>query len=244
VLRRVVADDVPLAPVHAAVHARLTAIEPGRADTTLPAPGADPDAALWLLGDFASGLAVTGTLDAGERITTLRLTLHVLTREIRGGTLHAVGCLDDRPRGVALSTAVITDDAGRTIARAHGRNAVLADEVAAGYGAEVPSWAPAPLAVDQLVRDAVAPHDQAVNTAAVVQGGALASLPARALAEVLEGPADEASAVFLRPVPADGRTVHAEAELEHGGRRLRSGRALLRDDRARVVLSVSGLRYG
>ena len=33
VLRRVVDDDVPLAPVHAAVHARLTAIEPGRADT-------------------------------------------------------------------------------------------------------------------------------------------------------------------------------------------------------------------
>ncbi|PVY96174.1 PaaI family thioesterase [Actinomycetospora cinnamomea] len=243
-LRRVVRDDVPLAPVHAAVHARLVAIAPGRADTTLPAPSADPDAALWLLGDFASGLAVTGTLDPGQRITTLRLTLHVLSREIEGDTLHAAGCLDERLPDVALSTAVITDGAGRTIARAHGRNAVLTDEVAAGYGTEVPSWASSPLTVAGMVRDGGAPSDQAVNTAAVVQGGALASVPARALAGVLDGPADEASAAFLRPVPADGRTVHAEAELEHGGRRLRSGRALLRDDRDRVVLSVSGLRYG
>jgi len=244
VLRRVVRDDVPLAPVHAAVHAKLRGIEPGRAETVLPAPDHDPDAALWLLGDFASGLAVTGTLEAGQRITTLRLTLHVLTRDIEGDELSAVGWLDEQLDGVALSTAVITDKAGRTIARAQGRNAVLADEVAAGYGTTVPDWAPAPFAVDELLRDGAAPHEQAVNTAAVVQGGALASLAARALAEVLEGPADEASAAFLRPVPADGRTVHAEAELEHGGRRLRSGRALLRDDRDRVVLSVSGLRYG
>jgi len=244
VLRRVVRDDLPLAPVHAAVHARLGAIEPGRVETILPAPDGDPDAALWLLGDFASGLAVTGTLDAGQRITTLRLTLHVLSREITGDTLHAVGTLDERLPDVALSTAVITDAAGRTIARAQGRNAVLSDEVAAGDGTSTPSWASPPVAVDDLVRDGAAPHDQAVNTAAVVQGGALAALPARALAGVLDGPADEASAAFLRPVPADGRTVHAEAELEHGGRRLRSGRALLRDDQGRVVLSVSGLRYG
>ena len=75
------ADDIPLAPVHAAVRARLRAIEPGRAEADMPAPDGDVDGALWLLGDFVSGLAVTSTLAAGERITTLRLTLHVVARD-------------------------------------------------------------------------------------------------------------------------------------------------------------------
>ena len=82
-----------------------------------------------------------------------------------------------------------------------------------------------------------------MNHAAVVQGGALASLPARALADVLGGPPDEATATFLRAVPADGRTVRTEVEVEHDGRRLRSGRAMLRDDRDRTVLTMTGLRY-
>ena len=53
-------------------------------------------------------------------------------------TLHAVGCLDERDPEVALSTAVITDDDGRTLARAHGRNAVLRDEA----GRRVPDGDP------------------------------------------------------------------------------------------------------
>ncbi|WP_433027199.1 PaaI family thioesterase [Actinomycetospora sp. CA-053990] len=136
------AEDVPLAPVHAAVRARLRAIEPGRAEADMPAPDGDVDGALWLLGDFVSGLAVTSTLAAGERITTLRLTLHVVARDDVRGTLHAVGCLDERNPDVALSTAVITDDDGRTLARAHGRNAVLRDEQAAEYRTATPDWSP------------------------------------------------------------------------------------------------------
>ena len=104
----------------------------------MPAPDGDVDGALWLLGDFVSGLAVTSTLAAGERITTLRLTLHVVARDEVHGTLHAVGCLDERNPEVALSTAVITDDDGRTLARAHGRNAVLRDEQAAEYRTATP----------------------------------------------------------------------------------------------------------
>ena len=241
-LRRVAEEDTPLAPVHAAVHARLREIEPGRAVARMPAPDGDIDAALWLLADFVSGLAVTGTLDAGERITTLRLTLHVLARDV-AGTLHAVGALDDRDAVVALSTAVISDDTGRVVARATGRNAVLTDDVAAEYRVEATTWPSTPRPVTALVADGAAPDGDAVNTASVVQGGALASLPARALADVLGGPADEATATFLRAVPADGRTVHAEASVEHGGRRLRTGHATLRDDRDRVVATVTGLRY-
>jgi acyl-coenzyme A thioesterase PaaI-like protein len=238
-----VADDVPLAPVHAAVGARLRAIEPGRAEADMPAPDGDVDGALWLLGDFVSGLAVTSTLAAGERITTLRLTLHVVSRDGVAGTLHAVGCLDERDPEVALSTAVITDDDGRTLARAHGRNAVLRDEQAGEYRTATPDWSPTARAPHTLVGEGAAPDPEAVNHAAVVQGGALASLPARTLADVLGGPPDEATATFLRAVPADGRTVRTEVEVEHDGRRLRSGRALLRDDRDRTVLTMTGLRY-
>lgn len=231
--------------MHAAVGARLRDIAPGRAVATAPAP--DPaglDAALWLLADFVTGLAVTGTLAAGERITTLRLTLHVLARPGGVGVLHGVGTLDESGDGVGLSTGVITDDAGRTVARAVGRNAVLADEVAAATrpGA-APGWSDPPRRAADLVADGAAPDPLAVNYAGVVQGGVLASLPATALAGVLGGPPDEASATFLRAVPADGRAVGVTTEVEHGGRRLRSGRAVLRDDHDRTVLTVTGLRY-
>lgn len=227
--------------MHAAVGARLRAIVPGRAEAVLPAPSREPDAALWVLADFVTGLAVTGTLAPGERITTLRLTLHVVARP--AGALRGVGTLDDVTGGVALSTAVITDDAGRTVARAVGRNAILADEVAAStWPGDAPTWSDPPRAADRLVREGAAPDPVAVNHAGVVQGGVLASLPARALADVLGGPADEATATFLRAVPVD-RTVHTTTELEHGGRRLRSARAVLRDDRDRTALTMTGLRY-
>jgi acyl-coenzyme A thioesterase PaaI-like protein len=160
------------------VGARLCAIEPGRAEAVVPRGG---DAVLWLLADFVSGLAVTGTLEAGQRITTLRLTLHVVLRDVAGGTLRAVGSLDERAPDVALSTAVITDDAGRTVARAQGRNAVLIDAVAAetapGSG---PGWSDPPRSAADLVVDGAPPDPHAVNYAGVVQGGVLASLPARA----------------------------------------------------------------
>ncbi|MEJ2889374.1 PaaI family thioesterase [Actinomycetospora aeridis] len=233
--------------MHAAVGARLRAIEPGRAEATMPA--ADPDgldAALWVLADFVSGLAVTGTLGSGERITTLRLTLHVIARDGVTGTLHGTGWLDEKSE-VGLSTAVITDDDGRTVARAVGRNAILADEVAAStWPGHAPAWSDPPRRAADLLADGAAPDPASVNHAGVVQGGMLASLPARALADLLGGPADEATATFLRAVPAgpsDGRTLHTAPELEHGGRRLRSGRVVLRHGDDRTVLTVTGLRY-
>ncbi|MDD7939907.1 hypothetical protein PHK61_15920 [Actinomycetospora lutea] len=256
-LQRCVDDDLALAPVHAVVGARLRAITPGRAVATVPAPDVGDldagglDAALWLLADFVSGLAVTGTLAAGERITTLRLTVHVLPRHAVTGGLHGVGTLDEKadgPGSTALSTAVITDEAGRTVARAVGRNAVLADEVAtATRPGAAPDWSEPPRRAADLVVDGAPPDPLAVNYAGVVQGGVLASLPVAALGDVLGGPPDEATATFLRAVPADGRAVHVTTEVEHGGRRLRSGRAVLRSagrgDRDRTVLTVTGLRY-
>lgn len=234
--------------MHAAAGARLIAIEPGHAAATLPAPdAAGLDAALWMLADFVSGVAVTGTLDAGERITTLRLTVHVLVRDAVPdavlGALHGVGTLDAKADGVALSTAVITDDAGRTVARAVGRNAILTDDPAGTRRGATPAWSDPPRRVADLVADGAPPDPLSVNLAGIVQGGVLGSLPATALGEVLGGPPDEATATFLRAVPADGGSVHVTTEVEHGGRRLRSGRAVLRDDGGRTVLTVTGLRY-
>ena len=234
--------------MHAAVRASLTEIEPGRCTATLPAPPPDGlDAGLWLLGDFASGLAVTGTLAAGERITTLRLTLHVLGRDLAPGTLHATGCLRDHLGASALSTADIVEDDGRVVARATGRNAVLADEVAASYTRSEHPWRAPPAGAAELIHldadGAWRPDPRAVNTANVVQGGVLASAAVRALVADLGGPPDEATATFLRPVPVEGAALWARTEVEHGGRRLRTGHAALRDDRDRVVATVTGLRY-
>ncbi len=247
-LRRAVAEDTPLAPVHAAVRASLVDIEPGRCTATLPVPPADGlDAGLWLLADYAAGLAVTGTLAAGERITTMRLTLHVHVRDPAPGTLHATGCLLDHLGGSALSTADIVDDAGRVIARATARNAVLADEVAASYTRSEDTWGTPPVGVGDLVHidpdGSVRPDARSGNTADVVQGGVLASVAVRALAVDLGGPPDEATATFLRPVPVEGAVLRARTHVEHGGRRLRAARATLVDQRERTVLLVTALRY-
>jgi acyl-coenzyme A thioesterase PaaI-like protein len=234
--------------VHAAVRASLIEIEPGRCTATLPVPPADGlDAGLWLLADFASGLAVTGTLAAGERITTLRLTLHVVARDLAAGTLHATGCLRDHLGASALSTADIVDDDGRVVARATGRNAVLADEVAASYTRSEHPWGAPPVGAADLIHldadGAWRPDPRAVNTANVVQGGVLASAAVRALVADLGGPPDEATATFLRPVPVEGAALWARTEVEHGGRTLRSARVTLLDARDRTVLLATGLRY-
>jgi acyl-coenzyme A thioesterase PaaI-like protein len=146
-----------------------------------------------------------------------------------------------------VSTADIVDEDGRVVARATGRNAVLADEVAATYIRSEHPWGAPPVGAAELIHldtdGAWRPDPHAVNTAGVVQGGVLASVAVRALAADLGGPPDEATATFLRPVPVEGAALRARTEIEHGGRRLRSARVTVLDARDRAVLLATGLRY-
>lgn len=247
-LRRAARDATPLARVHAATHSRLLEIEPGRCVASMPVIADDPDLGLWVLADFVVGLAVTGTIATGERITTVRLTLQVL-RAVSGRELHAVGELVDSGDGVVLSQAVITDDTGRAVARSTGRNAVLRDEAGDTFGDPPPGFAAAPSTAADLLATVADGDDlvgragaEAVNSADVVQGGVLAAFATRALGHGLDRRPDEVSATFLRSTPA-GEDLHADVTVEHAGRRLRSGRVDVRDAGGGLVLTASGISY-
>lgn len=253
-LRRRVADRAPLAPIHASVHAELLAIEPGRVEGRMPTAARDQALeAVLVLADFLLGLAVTGTVGPGERITTLRLSVQMVG-EAGHGELRGTGRLDHRDDAVGISSAEILDEEGQLVARCTGRNAILADRAPDSLSEDV-RWAsrPGPWALLMPMRHAeptpegarviAHPDPKTANSAGVVQGGALAGIAARALDGVLGARPQELTVSFLRAVPADGRALICRVTVEHRGRRLRSARAELRDQDDRLVLTASGLAY-
>jgi acyl-coenzyme A thioesterase PaaI-like protein len=190
-LRRRVADRAPLAPIHASVHAELLAIEPGHVEARMPTAARDPALeAVLVLADFVLGLAVTGTVGPGERITTLRLSVQMVG-EAGAGELRGTGRLEHRDDAVGVSSAEIVDEEGQLVARCTGRNAVLADRAPDSLSEDL-RWAarPGPWALLMPMRDAeptpegatviAHPDPQTANSAGVVQGGALAGVAAHA----------------------------------------------------------------
>ena len=256
VLRRLVEDGQPLAPVHAAVHAELTEIDRGRCTAQMPTvPGDGLWESLLILADFVLGVSYSSTLRAGDRIVTVRLGVQLLGRPSSGQQLLATGRLDDARNGVGLSSAEVTDREGRPVARCVGRNAVLTDDLAGRYGRMAPSWASRPTPWRMLMphrgedptRDGTTmiahPDRTAVNSAGVVQGGALAGLAARGLSQALDVVPDDFSVSFIRPVRAAGQPVRCRVVVEHGGRRLRVGRAELVDERGRLYALAGGTAF-
>ncbi len=256
VLRRLVADGSPLAPVHAAVHAELTAVDRGSCAARMPTVAGDGLLeALLILADFVLGVSYSSTLRAGDRIVTVRLEIQLLGRPSTGEPLFATGTLDDAGNGVGLSSATITDREGRAVARCVGRNAVLTDELADRYGQMAPAWSSRPIPWRMLMphrgedptRDGTTmiahPDRTALNSAGVVQGGALAGIAARGLAHALDVVPDDFSMTFIRPVRAAGQAVMCRVVVEHGGRRLRVGRAELVDERGRLYALAGGTSF-
>lgn len=253
VLRRKVADDAPLAPVHAALHTRLTAVDEGSCSATMPTVAGDGLLeSVLVLADFTLGIAYSTTLRAGDRLVTVRLGVQLLARPHSGQELRAHGTLDDARGGVGLSSSLVTDRGGRPVARTVGRNALITDDVAAGYGRSAEVWAsrpspwrllmphrgegPTPDGTMMVAR----PDPTAVNAAGVVQGGVLAGLAARGLTHALEIMPDDFAVSFVRPARADGSPVTCRVVVEHRGRRLRVGRADLVDGTGRLLATASG----
>jgi acyl-coenzyme A thioesterase PaaI-like protein len=256
VLRRAAERGTPIAPVHAALGIRLLEVEPGRSESTMTAPadpaGDDPLLGPLVLADFALGVALNGTVAAGERIATLGLALHRVRPVAPGTVLRASAWVEDpsgpRERGVR-SAAALRDEQGRTVARADARNVVLADDLAAVYG-DTPAaydepWSAPDLMGARAVGDGVVarPHPATANSADAVQGGLLAAVAARALTVVLQRVPDEVVATFLRSTPADGSSLRARATVEHAGRRLSSGRATVTGARDRTLVTATGYVY-
>lgn len=255
-LRRVVADGTPLAPVHAATHAQLTSIECGRAAARMPTtPGDGLLEPLLVLADFALGVSYSSTLAAGDRIVTVRLGVELLGRPSPGDELAATAQVDDAHGGVGLSSALVTGRDGRPIARCSGRNAVLSDELAHRYGRTAPAWPARPTPWRLLMphrgedptRDGTTmighPDPTSLNSAGVVQGGALAGLAARGLGHTLDVVPDDFSVSFVRPVRTAGQPVMCRVVVEHGGRRLKVGRAELVDEHGRLFAVATGTAW-
>ena len=256
VLRDLVAQDAPLAPVHAAVHARLTGVERGSCSARLPTqPGDGLLESVLILADFVMGVAYSSTLRAGDRIVTVRIGVQLLGRPLAGEVLFGDGRLDSARNGVGLSSGTITDREGGEVARCLARNAVLTDDVAGQYGRTAPTWAKRPSSWRLLMphrgedptRDGTTmvsrPDHTSANSAGVVQGGALAGLAARGLAHSLDAVPEDFAVSFVRSVRADGSPVMCRVVVEHGGRRLRVGRAELVDERGKLLASASGTSF-
>ena len=68
------------------------------------------------LADAAMGIATISTLKEGEVFTTLELKMNFL-RPVFSGRITAVGTVLHRGKRIALAEVVVTDDAGKMVAR-------------------------------------------------------------------------------------------------------------------------------
>ena len=257
VLRAVAGGAGSLAPVHAALGTALDTIEPGLAVARVPrlpphrlrGPGVVP-----VLGDLVLSAAITSSLAAGLRISTL--TLHtamlgplpppgaalVARAELVGpGGAVAGGTADASADAVAGATAVSRAEVyaadGRPVAQVGARCAVL------------PSTGGGELFHDPVDPDpfaALGPELRAAatlaNSAGGVQGGVLAAVVGHRIAEAIGAPdaaACDYDVTFVRGVAADGTGMAVDVEVRHGGRRLVAADARLRDSRGRVAVIAS-----
>ena len=136
--RRMIAGELPPAPIGTLVGIRLAAIEPGRAEFTLEADerhhnpmGTVHGGILCDLADAAMGCAYGSTLDEGETFTTLELKINFL-RPVKTATLRAVGTIVQRGKTVGLTECAVTDEQGRLIAKATSTCLTLRGEQARG----------------------------------------------------------------------------------------------------------------
>ena len=257
VLRAVAGGAGSLAPVHAALGTALDTIEPGLAVARVPrlpphrlrGPGVVP-----VLGDLVLSAAITSSLAAGLRISTL--TLHtamlgplpppgaalVARAELVGpGGAVAGGTADASADAVAGATAVSRAEVyaadGRPVAQVGARCAVL------------PSTGGGELFHDPVDPDpfaALGPELRAAatlaNSTGGVQGGVLAAVLGHRIAEAIGAPdaaACDYDVTFVRGVAADGAGMAVDVEVRHGGRRLVAADARLRDSRGRVAVIAS-----
>ena len=257
VLRAVAGGAGSLAPVHAALGTALDTIEPGLAVARVPrlpphrlrGPGVVP-----VLGDLVLSAAITSSLAAGLRISTL--TLHtamlgplpppgaaLVARAELVGPAGAVagGTADASADAVAGATAVSRAEVyaadGRPVAQVGARCAVL------------PSTGGGELFHDPVDPDpfaALGPELRAAatlaNSAGGVQGGVLAAVVGHRIAEAIGAPdaaASDYDVTFVRGVAADGTGMAVDVEVRHGGRRLVAADARLRDSRGRVAVIAS-----
>jgi uncharacterized protein (TIGR00369 family) len=136
--RRMIAGELPPAPMALLIGLRLVAIEPGRARFELDADhrhhnpmGTLHGGILCDIADSAMGMAYASTLEDGESFTTLELKINFL-RPVRAARLVAEGTVVQRGRTAGMAECTVTDDTGRQIAKASSTCLTLRGEQARG----------------------------------------------------------------------------------------------------------------
>jgi acyl-coenzyme A thioesterase PaaI-like protein len=227
-----------LAPVHAALGTVLDAVEPGRAVARVPrlpphrlrGPGV-----VAVLGDLVLSAAITSSLGAGLRISTLTLHTAMLgPLPPPGAELVANAELVAPAGATAVSRGEVCAADGRPVAHLAARCAVLPSAGEDGLIREP---------VDPDVFAALGPELRAAatlaNSAGGVQGGVLAAVVGHRIAEELGAGLCDYDVTFVRAVPADGAGMTVDVEVRHGGRRLVAADARLRDAAGRVAVLAS-----
>ena len=122
--RKMIAGELPPAPMAGLIGLRLVAIEPGRARFELDADqrqhnpmGTLHGGILCDIADSAIGMAYASTLGEGETFTTLELKINFL-RPIRSARLIAEGVIVQQGRTAGMAECLVTDENGRLIAKA------------------------------------------------------------------------------------------------------------------------------
>jgi uncharacterized protein (TIGR00369 family) len=122
--RKIIAGELPPAPMASLIGLRLVAIEPGRARFELEADhrhhnpmGTLHGGILCDIADSAMGMAYASTLGEGESFTTLELKINFL-RPVRTAYLIAEGTIVQQGRSAGMTECSVTDENGRLIAKA------------------------------------------------------------------------------------------------------------------------------
>jgi uncharacterized protein (TIGR00369 family) len=122
--RKMIAGELPPAPMASLIGLRLVGIEPGRARFELEADhrhhnpmGTLHGGILCDIADSAMGMAYASTLGEGESFTTLELKINFL-RPVRSAHLIAEGTIVQQGRSAGMAECSVTDENGRLIAKA------------------------------------------------------------------------------------------------------------------------------
>src|SRR5258706_9132551 len=136
--RKMIAGELPPAPMASLIGLRLVAIEPGRARFELDADhrhhnpmGTLHGGILCDIADSAMGMAYASTLGEGESFTTLELKINFL-RPVTSARLVADGVVVQRGKTVGMAECTVTDQRGLLIAKATSTCLTLRGEQARG----------------------------------------------------------------------------------------------------------------
>ena len=136
--RRMIAGDMPPAPMGQLIGMRLIAIEAGRATFELDADerhhnpmGTLHGGVLCDIADSAMGMAYASTLGEGESFTTLELKINFL-RPVKSARLTAAGTVVQQGRTTGMAECLVSDERGRLIAKATSTCLTLRGDQATG----------------------------------------------------------------------------------------------------------------